>query len=52
MPPLRSFKKTWTSGSIITITRDLIGARNMGRRPIETIEAGKDVKEQLTEEAA
>ncbi len=28
------------------------GYRNMGRRPIETIEAGKNVKEQLTKEAA
>lgn len=28
------------------------GYRNMGRRPIETIEAGKIVKEQLTENEA
>lgn len=28
------------------------GYRNMGRRPIETIEAGKNLKEQLTKEAA
>ena len=28
------------------------GYRNMGRRPIETIEAGKIVKEQLTESEA
>jgi transposase InsO family protein len=28
------------------------GYRNMGRRPIETIEAGKNVKEQLTKDAA
>ena len=28
------------------------GYRNMGRRPIETIEAGKNVKEQLAKEAA
>ena len=28
------------------------GYRNMGKRPIETIEAGKEVKKELTKQAA
>ncbi len=53
MPPWKRYKRTSTGWlQHYNYERPHRGYRNMGRKPVETIEAGKAIKEQVTKEAA